>query len=53
MFYGFDVARMLKGVIAELTFGYMGVAVPTYVRNDNSDASYQADSANPVTNAKR
>ena len=34
-FYGFDMARMLKGLLAELLFGNIGVAIPTYVRNDN------------------
>ena len=53
LFYGFDMARMLKGLSAELTRGNMRVWIPTYVRNDNSDASYLVDSANTVTNEKR
>ena len=43
LFYGFDMARMLKGRLSELTFGNMGLAIPTYARNDNSDALYQVD----------
>ena len=27
--------------------------IPTYVRNDNSDAVYQVDSSNTVTSGKR
>ena len=34
-FYGFDMARMLKGLSADLLFGNIGVAIPTYVRNGN------------------
>ena len=37
-FYGFDMARMLKGQLAELVFGNMGAGIPAYVRSDNSDA---------------
>ena len=51
--FGFDVARMLKGLLSEILFGNKGVKIPTYVRNDNSTAVYQVDSANTVTNAKR
>ena len=29
------------------------MAIPTYVRSDNSDAARQVDSANTVTNGKR
>ena len=36
VFYGFDMARMLKGLLAELLIGNIGVEIPTYVRNDNS-----------------
>ena len=39
-----------QGLLAELIFGNMGVAIPTYVRNDNSDAAYQVGSVNTVTN---
>ena len=52
MFYGFDMDRMLKGLLADLLFGNIGLEIPTYVRNDNSTAAYQVDSANTVTNAK-
>ena len=50
LFYGFDVARMSKGLLSELMFGTMGVAIPTYVRNDNSDTVYQVEPSNTVTN---
>ena len=53
MFYGFDMARMLKGLSADLLFGNIGVAIPTYVRNDNSTAAYHVDSPNTVTDEKR
>ena len=53
LFYGFDMARMLKGPLAELMFGEMGSAISTYVRNDNSDAAYQVDSVNTATDEKR
>ena len=56
-FYGFDmggwVGGAVKGILAELLFGNMGVGIPSYVRNDNSDAAYQVDPANTVTNEKR
>ena len=51
--YGFDMARMLKVLLAGLMFGNVGVEIPTYVRNDNSDAVYRADSVNTATNEKR
>ena len=44
---------MLKGLLSELTSGYMGLEIPPYARNDNSDASYHVDSAHTVTNEKR
>ena len=44
---------MLNGLLAELTFGNIGVEIPTYVRNDNSDALHHADSVNTATNEKR
>ena len=50
LFYGFDMAIMLKGLLEELIFGNMGSAIPTYVRNDNPDAEYQVDSSNTETN---
>ena len=53
MFYGFDMAMMLKGLLAELMFANVGVEIPTYVRNDNSDAVYQVDSINTAGNEKR
>ena len=45
--------RMLKGLLAELMFGNTGVAIPTYVRSDNSDAVYQVELVNTVANEKR
>ena len=53
LFYGADMARMLKGLLAELIFGNVGSEMPTYARCDNSGASYQVDSANTVTSGKR
>ena len=50
MFYGFDIARMLKGLFSELLFGNIGAGIPTYVRSGNSTAAYQVDSLNTVTN---
>ena len=44
---------MSKDLIAELLFGNIGVAIPTYVRNDNSTVAYQIDAVNAVTNEKR
>ena len=52
-FYGFDMAWMLNGLLAELLFGDIMVEIPKYVRNDNSTAAYQVDSPNTVTNEKR
>ena len=49
VFYGCDMARMLKGLLAELTFWNIGVEIPKYVRIDNSDAAYQVDSVNTAT----
>ena len=56
LFYGFGMAGVLKGLLEELLFGIgrgvcvcVCVGVPTYVRNDNSDAAYQVDRANSVT----
>ena len=46
------MARMLKGLLGELTFGDVGVEIPTCVRSDNSDALYQVESAHTVTNEK-
>ena len=43
LFYGFDIDRMLKVLLSELMFGNMGVGIPTYVRNDNPDASNRVD----------
>ena len=53
LFYVFYTAWMLKGLLAELTIGNMGAGIPTYVRNCNSDAMYQADPANAATIEKR
>ena len=49
LFYGFDMERMLEGLLEELMFWNVGVEIPTYVRSDNSDAVYRADSVNTVT----
>ena len=49
-FYGCEIAGMLKGILAELLFGNMGVDIPTYIRNDSSDAVYQVDFLNSVAN---
>ena len=49
LFYGFDMTRALEGLLYELIFGNMGVGIPAYVRNDNSDAAYQVDSVNTAT----
>ena len=35
VFYGFDMARTLKGLMAELLFCNIGVEIPTFARNDN------------------
>ena len=51
--YGFDMAMLSKGLLEDLMFRNMGVEIPTYVRNDNSDAAYQVDSVNTVANVKR
>ena len=53
MFYGFDAARFIKEMLAELLFGNVGCSINTYVRNDNSDAVYHMESMNTVTNEKR
>ena len=52
-FYGFDMDGALKGLLTELLFGNIGVAIPTYVRSNNSTVVHQIDSAGAVTNAKR
>ena len=44
------MARILGGLLAELTFGYMGAGIPTYVLGDNSDAAYQVGAVNTATN---
>ena len=49
VFYGSDMARMLKGLLSGLAFVDIGVDIPTYVRNDNTDAAYRVDSVNTVT----
>ena len=40
-------------MLAGLMFGNIGVKITTYIRNDNSDASYQADSVNTASNERR
>ena len=52
VFYGFDMARVLKGLLAELLFGNIGVEIPTYVRNDNRTIIYQVETTKSVSNAK-
>ena len=47
------MARMSKGLLEELAFGGIDVEIPTYVRNDYSDAAYQVDSANTAIGEKR
>ena len=49
LFYGFDAARFLKEMLAELLFGNVGCSINTDVRNDNPDAAYHMDSMNTVT----
>ena len=49
LFYGFDMVRMLQGLLGELIFGNTEAAIPTYCRSDNPDASYKVDSSNTVT----
>ena len=45
--------RTSIGLLAELKFGNMGAEMPTYYRNDNSDAVCQADSVNTSPGGKR
>ena len=44
---------MLKGLLAELLFGNIGVEIPTYVRNDNYGIPQQVESTKSVSNGKR
>ena len=53
LLYGFDMARMLKGLLEELTFGNMGVELPTYVRYDSPDALYRVYAVSTMANEKR
>ena len=53
VFYGFDMARMLKGLLAELVFGNIGVGVSTYVRRDNLKILRQVGSPKSVSAEKR
>ena len=53
LFYGCDVVRTSHGLLEEPTFGNMGAEIPTYVRSDNSDASYRVDSVNTATTERR
>ena len=52
VFYGVDMARVLEGLLGELLFGNIGVAIPTYVRNDNYKILQQAESAKTLSNGK-
>ena len=52
LFFGFDMARALGGLMDEILFGNIGIKIPTYVRNGNSTVVYQVGSASTVTNAK-
>ena len=52
LFYGFDMDRLLKGLLSELMFGNTGAGIPTCARNANPDASYQVDSVDTVTTEK-
>ena len=52
LFFGFGMARMLKGLMDGILLGNIGVKIPTYVRNGNSTVVYQVGSASTVTNAK-
>ena len=55
-FYGFDIARMLEGHMAELLFGNIGWGfrlLLTFVRNDNSTVLYPVDSVGEVANGER
>ena len=47
------MAMALKVLFSELLLWYIGVAIPTYVRNCYADAAWHVDSANTLTNAKR
>ena len=49
LFYACGVATMLPGLSEGLMFGNMGVGIPTYVRNDDSDAVRQGDAVNTAT----
>ena len=44
---------VLKEILPELLVGDTGLAIQTYVLNDNADALRRADSANSVTIEKR
>ena len=47
------MARMLKGLLAELVFGNIGVGVSTYVRRDNLKILRQVGSPKSVSAEKR
>ena len=53
VFYGCDMAMMLKGLLSDLLFGNIGVEIPTYVRNDNCTLLYHVESAKSVSSGKR
>ena len=43
----------VEGPVSGTNVRDMGVEIPAYVRNDNSDASHQVDSVNTATNGER
>ena len=49
MFYGFDMAGLLKGILSELPIAGIDVEIPTYVGRDYLDDAYQVESANIAT----
>ena len=53
VFYGFDMDRMLKGILEELLFGNIGVEISTYVRSDNFKILQQVESVKSVSKEKR
>ena len=53
MFYGFDKASVMKGILAELVFANTWGGIPTYVRSDKSTVVYRVESPNTAANGKR
>ena len=49
------MAMLLKGLLAELLFGNIGVEIPTYVKNDNNNNGIlqQIEPTGTVSNEKR